>query len=282
MGKVLACIDGSTYATSICDHAAWYATRAKVGVDVLHVIDRSETARARTDLSGSVGLGASEALLEELTRADEAQGRLAQEHGRALLEGATARLRQDGVTAIETIHRHGEVADTVIELETSVDLVIIGKRGESGNFAPGHLGSKVERVVRGSIRPVLAVPRVFIPITRIVLAFDGGASSRNALQRVATDAALADLEMLIVMAGSDNPDNQRHLDWARSTLGDRPCDVDLRPGEAETVISLALRHAAGDLLVMGAYGHSRIRELLVGSTTTTMLRKSRVPVLLFR
>lgn len=283
MGRVLACVDGSTYATSICDHAAWYATRAKVGVNVLHVIDRSETARARTDLSGSVGLGASETLLEELTRADEAQGRLAQEHGRALLDGAAARLRQDGVTDIETIHRHGEVADTVIELETSADLVIIGKRGESGNFSPGHLGSKVERVVRGSIRPVLAVPRVYMPITRVVLAFDGGASSRNALQRVATDTVLADLDVLVVMAGSDNADSHRHLEWARSAFGDRRrCDIELRPGEAETVILSAMRHAAGDLLVMGAYGHSRIRELLVGSTTTTMLRKSRVPVLLFR
>ncbi|TZG39377.1 universal stress protein, partial [Halomonas eurihalina] len=37
-----------------------------------------------------------------------------------------------------------------------------------------------------------------------------------------------------------------------------------------------------DLLVMGAYGHSRIRHLLVGSTTTEMLRKADIPVLLLR
>ncbi|TZG31610.1 universal stress protein, partial [Halomonas eurihalina] len=37
-----------------------------------------------------------------------------------------------------------------------------------------------------------------------------------------------------------------------------------------------------DLLVMGAYGHSRIRHLLVGSTTTVMLQRAEVPVLLLR
>jgi nucleotide-binding universal stress UspA family protein len=36
------------------------------------------------------------------------------------------------------------------------------------------------------------------------------------------------------------------------------------------------------LLAMGAYGHSRIRQLIVGSTTTTLLRTSAVPVLILR
>jgi nucleotide-binding universal stress UspA family protein len=35
-------------------------------------------------------------------------------------------------------------------------------------------------------------------------------------------------------------------------------------------------------LIMGAYGHSRIRHLVIGSTTTAMMRQCRVPVLLFR
>jgi nucleotide-binding universal stress UspA family protein len=35
-------------------------------------------------------------------------------------------------------------------------------------------------------------------------------------------------------------------------------------------------------MIMGAYGHSRIRHLLIGSTTTAMLRKSAVPLLLLR
>jgi nucleotide-binding universal stress UspA family protein len=35
-------------------------------------------------------------------------------------------------------------------------------------------------------------------------------------------------------------------------------------------------------MIMGAYGHSRIRQLLIGSTTTEMMRKSKIPLLLLR
>jgi nucleotide-binding universal stress UspA family protein len=39
---------------------------------------------------------------------------------------------------------------------------------------------------------------------------------------------------------------------------------------------------AADLLVMGAYGHSRIRELIIGTTTTALLRDTPVPLLVVR
>lgn len=282
MTKVLASIDASAYAPSICDHAAWFATRLGASVTVLHVIDRGEITRARIDLSGSVGLGASETLLEELTSADEAQARVAQEHGRTLLRGAAERLKAAGVANVELVHRHGEVAETVIDLEREADLVIIGKRGESGNFAEGHLGSKVERVVRGSVRPILAVPRMFMPVTRVVVAFDGGASAQRALDFSATTRAFASLPIHVVTIGDDDQANKR-LAAARDALAGRTeASFERASGEVDTGLRSVLRDKAGDLLVMGAYGHSRIRELIVGSTTTTMLRTCRVPVLLFR
>lgn len=280
---VLASIDASAYAPSICDHAAWFATRLGASVTLLHVIDRGEIARARIDLSGSVGLGASETLLEELASADEAQARLAQQHGRALLEGAAERLRKAGASNVATLHRHGEVAETVIALEQQADLVVIGKRGESGNFAEGHLGSKVERVVRASVRPILAVPRVFMPITRIVVAFDGGDSAKKALNFVALSAAFAAIPVQVIVVGDANPQTQQHMDAARGALAARSnAAVERVGGEVEIALRGAIREKAGDLLVMGAYGHSRIRELIVGSTTTTMLRTCKVPLLLFR
>ncbi|MEC7190861.1 MAG: universal stress protein, partial [Pseudomonadota bacterium] len=50
----------------------------------------------------------------------------------------------------------------------------------------------------------------------------------------------------------------------------------------EKVISDHVEQYNIDLLVMGAYGHSRIRNLMIGSTTTQMIRSCLVPVLLFR
>jgi len=53
-------------------------------------------------------------------------------------------------------------------------------------------------------------------------------------------------------------------------------------GDVEAALKGELRQGQGDLLVMGAYGHSRIRDLIVGSTTTAMIRTGKVPALLFR
>lgn len=283
MTRVLASIDASSYATSICDHAAWMAMREAGSVEILHVIDRAENGARRADLTGSIGLGAKSALLEELTQADEAQARLAQEHGRALLEGARVRLQAAGVAQVTLVHRHGEVAETVIALEADADLVVIGKRGESGNYSPGHLGSKVERVVRGSTRPVLVVPRVYLPLTRVLVAFDAGPSATRALEHIARHAAFENLDCHVVIVCDNGAEAGRRGDLARQILADRgQATIAILEGAAEAAILSELRHNAGDLLVMGAYGHSRIRELIIGSTTTTLIRDAKTPVLLFR
>ena len=53
-------------------------------------------------------------------------------------------------------------------------------------------------------------------------------------------------------------------------------------GTADNEISAYVEGRGINLLIMGAYGHSRIRQLIIGSTTTSMIRRCKVPVLLFR
>lgn len=54
--------------------------------------------------------------------------------------------------------------------------------------------------------------------------------------------------------------------------------VELTAGKPAQVLPALVRSQGAALLVMGAYGHSRIRQLIVGSTTTTLLRQRDVPV----
>ena len=56
----------------------------------------------------------------------------------------------------------------------------------------------------------------------------------------------------------------------------------LRPGEVEPTLHAYQAEHGIDLLVMGAYGHSRIRQFFIGSTTTALLRSSNTPLLLLR
>lgn len=282
MTKLLACIDASQYATSVCDHAAWAATRLSADVEVLHVIQRKDAVAARHDLSGAVGLGAKSSLLEELTRIDEQEGRLAREQGKLLLRAAEERLRGAGVNSVSVVHRHGGIVETVIEREEDAQLVVIGKRGASAPFAEGHLGRKVERVVRQSVRPVLAVSRAFRPIARALIAFDGGSSARKAVGFAATSPLFEGVELHLIIVGEAGERNAEALRWAREVLGERARRAEIIPGNVETVLKADAAQSNVDLIVMGAYGHSPLRTLIVGSTTTAVMRSFQLPVLLFR
>ncbi len=279
--KIIACIDASQYATSVVDHAAWAASHLGVTVEVLHVIQRKDAVAARHDLSGAVGLGAKSGLLEELTRIGEAEGRLAREQGKILLHAAEERLKAAGVP-VELCHRHGGIVETVIEREAHADLVVIGKRGASADFAKGHLGSKVERVVRQSDKPVLVASRAFRTIGRALIAFDGGPSARKAVGFAATSPLFKDVELHLVIAGGETDRNREALRWAREVLGERAKRAEIVVGGANDVLIADARQCGADLLVMGAYGHSPLRTLIVGSTTTAVIRGLTLPVMLFR
>jgi nucleotide-binding universal stress UspA family protein len=57
-------------------------------------------------------------------------------------------------------------------------------------------------------------------------------------------------------------------------------ETEILPGQPETALGKLVEEAPFDLLVMGAYGHSRIRSLIIGSTTTEMIRSCKVPIVL--
>jgi nucleotide-binding universal stress UspA family protein len=282
MNRILACIDASGYAGSVLTLAVWGARQLSADVELLHVVQRKDAVAARRDLSGAIGLGVKSELLEELTRIDEAEGKLAVEHGRVLLAGAGERLRSEGI-AVETLHRHGGIVETIVEREAHADLVVIGKRGASGEFATDHIGSKVERVVRASEKPVLIASREVTLPKAVVIAFDGSAAATRAVQYVASSPLFAGLDAHLVMAGPDDASHRDRLEHAASAFaGEAKPTTHLLDGRAEKVIGDFMADNAVAMLVMGAYGHSPLRTLIVGSTTTTMIRTVHAPVLLVR
>jgi len=284
MEKLIAFVDGSVYSQSVCDHAAWVAGRTGAAVELHHVLGRREGGNEQTNLSGNITLGARTALLEELTDLDAQRAKLSQKIGRAILDDARARLEEDGVKDVSVRLRSGDIIDTVNETEADAGLLVIGKRGEAADFAKLHLGSNLERVVRSSNKPVLVAARAFNPINKFMIAFDGGTSCMKAVDHVSRSPLFAGLTCRLLMVGVDNAANRKALDDARAMLeaGSYAVEADIVPGQPETVISEAVEREGIDLLVMGAYGHSRIRNLIIGSTTTEMVRSCKIPVILYR
>ena len=283
MKPILACTDGSQYAPSVYDHAAWAAQRTSSFVRVLHVLEREEITRGR-DLTGNLGFDAGADLMEELVQLDEAHSRVARLRGKAVLEDAKKQLAERGVTSVEALQRHGALVDTVEEFEDDVEVVILGKRGEHADFAKGHLGSNLERVVRTAKIPVMVASRAFQPIDSFLIAFDGGSSALKAVHYAASNPLLKGLKCHLVSVGKPGSDVARELENAATGLKGAGFEVaaELFQGHPEEVITREVEARGVQLLVMGAYGHSRIRRLVIGSTTTSLVRDCHVPVLLFR
>lgn len=283
-GKVMAFVDASIYADSVIDHAAWASKRLHSALVCLNVLDR-ETAHSPTaDYSGNIGIDTQSALLEELAELDAQRSRAAMRQGRALLERLTKRAASAGAIEPESLQRHGSLVETAVELEADIRLFVIGKRGESVDFNKGHLGANLERTVRGVNRPLLVTSRKFRPIAHFAIAFDGSDTTRKCVEMVCMSPLLQGLDCHLIAAGTEDGKLREGLDWARKRLdaaGFSPGTV-VQPGDAEQVIIDQVGALDIDLLVMGAYGHSRIRHLIVGSTTTSVLRSCTIPVLLLR
>lgn len=283
--KVMAMVDGSIYSQSVCDHAAWIARKADAKVDLVHVLaQRISAADDASNLSGSIGLGARTALMEELVELDAQKAKLAHKMGRAILEDAKARIVEDGIATVTTRLRHGDLLETVEESDHDADLIVIGKRGIAAENDMVHLGLNLERIVRSSKKPVLVASRAFKPIDRLLIAFDGGESVNKAITHLANNPIFKDIECQLLAVGSDSPRGGQTIHHAAEQLIAAGLSVkfDTEEGQPEQVISRHVENDGFDLLVMGAYSHSHIRNLIVGSTTTSVVESCKVPVLLFR
>lgn len=280
MSKVIACIDGTGVSPAVCDCAAWASLRLGAPLTFLHVLDKSEYP-VEPNLSGNIGLGSREALLEELAALDEKRGRLALEQGRIMLEAARERVIADGVGDSATLQRHGSLVETLRELEEDIRLLVMGKHDEK---LGEHVGSRLENVVRTLHRPILVTTPEFKIPENIMIAFDGSATTRKGVEMVAASPLFRGLGCHVVMVGADNAEHHGQLEWARNRLAEAGFAVmaELRTGDVERALCDYRREQDIDLLVMGAYGHSVIRRFLVGSTTTVVIRNATVPVLLLR
>lgn len=281
--KIIALVDGSIYSESVCHHVAWIAQRTAAPVELIHVLGRRE-APEKSDLSGAIRLGARTKLMEELAEIDAQRAKLVGHRGRTILEDARAIVDRDGVTEITTRLRHGDIVEAIGEIEGEARVIVIGKRGEAADFAKGHLGSNLERIVRAAHRPVFVAARAFKPIESVLVAYDGGRSAMKAVDHISRSSFFADLPVTVVTVGNETPEVTKGLADAKALLAAAGIEAQTRivAGQPDEELGKMVEKDGFGMLVMGAYGHSRIRSLVIGSTTTEMMRSCKVPVLLLR
>ncbi len=278
--KLLVCTDGSDYSQVCCRYAAWIAERTGASIELLYLTDlRQFEVPLVADLSGSLGIQPYQDVLTHLQEMEKRKATVIEKNAREIFD-------KEGMKNPIRFHHHtGLLVDCLEDFEKDVDLVLLGKRGENADFATAHLGSNMERVIRASSKPTLTTSRKFIPIAKILLAYDGGESCQKALQFLCENEALSDQELHIVTV-SENEDDKaafENVEQAKSIAkGRKGTNVfQILNGNVEDQIARYVDKEEMNLLVMGVYGHRRIRYLLIGSTTTTVIRACRIPVLCF-
>jgi nucleotide-binding universal stress UspA family protein len=275
--------------------------------DLLVVLDSEEPARARLDLAAALAerlaahlvglyplpvpqrpreLGYFDpALLDPFFQELRERARDTAEKMREQFEHVTG---LHGISAEWRLVPEGPEADAALHARYA-DLTILGQldpdRGEAEMLRP-----RPEQVTLASGRPVLVVPYAghFETVGgRVLIGWNATREAARAVHDAMPLLAAAETVIVLTIDPSEGPRAHGELPGADISLHlarhgvkavvERTVSGDLPVGEV--MLSRAADLAA-DLLVMGAYGHSRIRELLLGGATRTLLGSMTLPVLM--
>jgi len=290
MRNVLLCTDGSTFAQTIYQYAAWLGQRLAVGIEILHVTDQGHVQAIQShDFSGNLGIDAYNMLLDQLVEQEHETAKLNHKRSQIILEAAQQVFLRQGMdeATITLTHDTGCLVDCLHRHETTADLVMLGKRGEAADLGTDHLGTNLERILLASHRPCLVTPSQFRPVRRVLFAYDGSKSGQKALQFLVGNPLFKGLELhLITLARKEIDDAANaYLQTATVTLKSvgrfRPIGHVFRGNPEDVIVEYAANQQM-DFLIMGTYGHAHLRHWVIGRTTIQILRRSHLPVLLFR
>jgi nucleotide-binding universal stress UspA family protein len=277
---------GSDNDLSVHQSALATARLFEAHLDFLHVrVDPVAVAASMAAMDGGAGMLAS-GWLDQLAAEAEQRAKLA----RAAVERfcAAEQIKLDGqhdepATVAARFHLEiGSETDAIVDHGRTADLLVIGRPSEGKGVGVGTL----EAALFDSGRPVLIPGRqpIPVPLKTVAIAWK---PTREAARAVAVAMPFieraARVAILTISArdGAVEADSAQHL---AATLRRHGPSVEVRSetdsagGGPETLLRAAAECA--DLLVMGAYGHSRFREMVFGGFTEQVLTRADLPVVM--
>lgn len=184
MIDILACIDGSSFTESVCDHAAWLAGRTGGSVRILHAV--------------SEGVPSTFGGPDALTR------------------HALQRLQNEGVASVVAQQANGGLVESV--LASRADIIVMGKRGLTAETDRRTLGRHVDPIVRLTSAPVCLTPKLFMPIHRALIVLDADVTHRTAVEFVASQPDLSDIDCDLIVVARPGQNADEKVAWARDVL----------------------------------------------------------------
>jgi nucleotide-binding universal stress UspA family protein len=278
---ILACIDGSALSSAVADYGAWISATIEKPLLLLNTVEHHKNG-AKTNLTGNIGLGTRDELLETLSSEDQKESRALMSRGKEALQAAKDRALKLGVTP-QVQQQHGELYENLVEMEGQIRVLLIGQRGEDSR-GELKIGQQVQEVIRSLHKPVLLVNQDYTRPQKVMLAYDGSHGSEKALEMVAQSPLFKTLPCHVVNVNKNKDAARKLLDRAKEQLEGSGVEAIYAAMEGEPVSALMSYQSANgiDLLVMGAFSHNRLRDAIFGSFTAKVMARSPKPLLLLR
>lgn len=277
--------DAPVFATALA-----VARRFSSHLAFLHVrpdVRQEFSALAASEVGAVSGIGDT---LERMEREADQREHAADRQWRELCQREQLTIRDgppvDGVST-EWIGEVGADTTWVAEHGRAADLIIAGHGGAGhGGQGGGVAMGVLEAALMESGRPVLvAPPAAPASVGRVVsIAWKGTREAACAVSAALPFIAQAERVVILTIDEDDDADDrsperlQRALRWHNPTVLMHRL-VREHGSVAETLLGAAM-HAKSDLLVMGGYGHTRLREAVFGGFTRHVLERAELPVLM--
>ncbi len=279
--QILVPTDGSENSLTAADHAINLARLFSAGIKGLFVKDvKILTGPLIHDIGTSIGGMVPYGTFNQTIR------EVLESQADAALNQVEGKCAQAKVPFSREI-REGIVSREIIKSADECDLIAMGKMGAHAEWRDVFLGTNVEFVVRQTHKPVLITLQEYKSFRKMLVAYDGSSFADKALRSGAEIAQAMKLPITVVCVADKKEDAAQTLTQAKSFLEAYKLAVDV-------VAKGGSDHAGGilevcndednkfDILVMGAYGHSRLQEMILGSTTVRVMRSTTCSILLCR
>jgi nucleotide-binding universal stress UspA family protein len=184
----------------------------------------------------------------------------------------------NGVLAIEV----GEPTQKILERGSLTDLIVI-KIAHPPSTGIRSLGSQVRTLITRSSRPILAIPGIISGFQHALLAFDGSPKAKEALF-VATYLAEQWQTKLTIFTGlAEESSDSSVQEFAQNYLEFNEIEaLFITQKYSPETFKLAAEQINADLIIMGGYTGSILKEMTIGSSVNYMLRESQLPILICR
>lgn len=276
--SIIACLDCPNHVQAVLDASMWAAKSMQAPIGLLYAAPSVHYKEA-VDYSGCLVADDGNQILNQLTLEEKDSNGKLRDQGRLLLKQAGSYIEQRQCRQphqFYQLHRHSSIAESLDYVDETAQIVVIGHQVTCKHT--------LSQLIRASRCPALVTRQTFKPPKTALFAFDNSATCQALLEWLCNSPLIRNLTLHVVMVGKDNERNKDALReaYARLKQSGISCKKALLQGYdiTATLIHYQRQHQLG-MLITGAFGESRLHELLHGSDTQKLLKSSETPYLLY-